>query len=86
MDTDNGAPKITRFYPRLATWGASAQRNLLNGVVSFEGGRYNSLDDRGGSAPGVPNSQWRSLAAYRRQLGRELTATFQGVHGGHGRL
>jgi len=78
MDPYKGAPRITRFYPRLVTWGASAQHNLLNGVVSFEGGRYNSLDDRGGSAPGVPNSQWRVLAAYQRQLARELTATFQG--------
>ncbi|MDP2998995.1 MAG: hypothetical protein Q8N47_16015 [Bryobacterales bacterium] len=74
----NDGPRITRFYPRLVTWGASAQRNLLNGVVSFEGGRYNSLDDRGGTAPGLPNSQWRILAAYQRQLARELTATFQG--------
>lgn len=78
LDTYNGAQRITRFYPRLMTWGASAQRNLLNGVVSFEAGRYNSLDDRSGTAPGVPNSQWRALAAYQRQLARELTATFQG--------
>jgi len=78
LDTYNGAQRITRFYPRLVTWGASAQRNLLNGVMSFETGRYNSLDDRSGAAPGVPNSQWRALAAYQRQLARELTATFQG--------
>lgn len=78
MDPYNSTPRITRFYPRLVTWGASAQRNLLNGVVSLEAGRYNSLDDRGGAAPGVPNSQWRILTAYQRQLARELTATFQG--------
>ena len=78
VNSHNGTPQIARFYPRLVTWGASAQRNLLNGVVSFEGGRYNSLDDRGGVAPGVPNSQWRILAAYQRQLAPELTATFQG--------
>lgn len=78
MDAENGTLRLNRDYPRLVTWGASAQRNLLNGVVSFEGGRYNSLDDRGGSAPGVPNSQWRALASYQRQLARELTAIFQG--------
>ncbi len=78
MDSNHGTPRITRFYPRLVMWGASAQRNLLNGVVSFEGGRYNSLDDRGGASPGAPNSQWRVLAAYQRQLARELTVTFQG--------
>jgi hypothetical protein len=78
VDSYNGTPRITRFYPRLVTWGASTQRNLLNGVVSFEGGRYNSLDDHGGASSGVPNSQWRILAAYQRQLAREMTATFQG--------
>lgn len=74
----NGAPQIVRFYPELVTWGASAQRNLLDGVVSFEAGRYSSLDDRAGSVSGVPNSQWRVLASYQRQLARELTATVQG--------
>ncbi len=78
VDSYNDTPRITRFYPRLVTWGASAQRNLLHGVVSVEGGRYHSLDDRGGALSGVPHSQWRMLAAYQRQLARELTATFQG--------
>lgn len=78
VSSDIGATQITRFYPRLVVWGASAQRNLLNGVVSLEAGRYNSLDDRSGTSPAVPNSQWRILAAYQRQLARELTASFQG--------
>ncbi len=78
MEVDNGTPRVTRFYPRLVTYGASAQRNLLAGVVSLEAGHYDSLDDHGGATPGVPNSQWRVLAAYQRQLARELTATFQG--------
>ncbi len=72
------APKITRFYPRLAVLGASAQRNWLQGVISLEAGRYNSLDDRGGADASIPNSEWRLLAGYQRQLGRELTANFQG--------
>lgn len=66
------------FYPRLVVWGASAQHNLVNGVVSLEAGRYNSLDDHGGATPGIPNSQWRILAGYQRQLARELTANVQG--------
>ena len=70
--------QITRFYPRLAVAGASAQRNWLQGVVSLEAGHYNSLDDRKGVNASIPNSEWRVLAGYQRQLGRELTANFQG--------
>jgi hypothetical protein len=47
-------------------------------VVSFETGHYISLDNRSCALPGVPNSQWRMLAACQRQLARELTVTFHG--------
>ena len=74
---DDAAPVI-RFYPRLAVVGAGAQRNWLQGVLSLEAGRYQSPDDRGGADASIPNSEWRVLAGYQRQLGRELTANFQG--------
>ncbi len=77
-DSESATPQITRFYPRLAVVGASAQRNWLQGVVSLEAGRYNSLEDRSGENASIPNSEWRVLAGYQRQLGRELTANFQG--------
>jgi len=75
--SDNGTPQAIRFYPRLAVLGASAQRNWLQGVISLEAGHYDSRDDRSGADPSTPNSQWRVLAGYQRQLGRELTANFQ---------
>lgn len=70
--------RATRFYPRLVVWGASAQRNWLHGVVSLEGGHYGSPGDRSGADPAIPNSEWRFLAAYQSQIGRELTAQLQG--------
>lgn len=76
--SQNGRRYAARFYPRLVVWGVSAQRNWLDGVVSLEGGHYDSRDDRGGADPTIPNSEWRFLAAYQRQIGRELTANFQG--------
>ncbi|MBI3647002.1 MAG: hypothetical protein HY233_13725 [Acidobacteriales bacterium] len=76
--SEGSVSQITRFYPRLAVLGASAQRNWLQGVISLEAGRYNSLDDRRGADASIPNSEWRVLAGYQRQLGRELTANFQG--------
>ncbi len=78
LSSVGGAPLVHRFYPRLAVVGASAQRNWLDGVISLEGGHYGSLDDRGGRDPAIPNSEWRVLAGYQRQLARELTANFQG--------
>lgn len=78
LESDNAIAQVLRFYPRLVTWGISAQRNWLQGVISLEGGRFRSQDDRSGLNPAIPNSEWRVLAGYQQQLGRELTATFQG--------
>ena len=60
-------------YPRLAVYGASVQRNVGAGLLSLEGGYYDSQDDRSGSHPAIPNSQFRTLVGYQRQLGSELT-------------
>lgn len=76
--TENDTLRATRFYPRLVVWGAGAQRNWLDGVVSLEGGHYGSRDDRSGVDPTIPNSEWRFLAAYQKQIGRERTAHLQG--------
>jgi hypothetical protein len=77
-DFERDAPQVTRFYPRLAVMGASAQRNWLEGVISLEAGRYDSLDDRAGTNASIPNSEWRVLLGYQRQLARELTVNLQG--------
>jgi len=82
---------MTQFYSRLSVYGFSVQRNLLGGVGSLEAGYYDSRDDRSGCDPMIPNSQWRLLAAYQRQLAEDFLAGFQaygermGDYGAYGR-
>lgn len=66
----------TQFYARLRVYGASVQRNLFNGVVSLETGYYDSAE---------PNSEWRLLASYQRELSQDFTAglQFYGEFGAH---
>jgi hypothetical protein len=60
-------------YPRLAVYGASLQRNVGSNLISGEAGYYDSQEDRGGRDPAIPNSQFRLLVGYQRQVARELT-------------
>ena len=60
-------------YPRLAVYGASAQRNVGAGLLSLEAGYYDSQDDRSGADPAISNSQFRTLVGCQRQLASELT-------------
>ncbi len=69
--------QLSGFYPRLAVYGASAQRNVGAGLVSVEAGYNDSQDDRKGIDPAVPNSQFRVLAGYQRQVGSEFTVGVQ---------
>ncbi|MDP2734838.1 MAG: hypothetical protein Q8P12_01380, partial [bacterium] len=65
--------QLQGFYPRLAVYGASAQRNVGTGLLSLEAGYYDSQDDHSGADPAIPNSQFRTLVGYQRQLASELT-------------
>jgi hypothetical protein len=69
--------QVTLFYPRLAVYGASVQGSALGGVVSLEAGYDDSLDDRSGRDPAIPNSMVKYLAGYQRQLWSEFTAGMQ---------
>jgi hypothetical protein len=69
--------QVTLFYPRLAVYGASAQGNAVGGVVSLEAGYDDSLDDRSGRDPIIPNSMVKYLAGYQRQLWTDFTTGFQ---------
>ncbi len=64
-------------YPRLRVFGASLRGTLGQGIASLETGYYDSLEDRKGSNPLVPNSEWRWLAGYEQEIIRNLTAGFQ---------
>lgn len=78
LDNPAAPTTATRFFPRLWIYGASAQRSLLEGVLSLETGYYDSRQDLDGDDPAVPNSQWRFLAGYQRQLWQDFTAGLQG--------
>lgn len=65
------------FFPRLVVVGGSARSDFSGGIVSSEWGWYQSLDDRKGVDPLVPNSQFRGLVAYERELAPQLTGSVQ---------
>ncbi|MBW2627972.1 MAG: hypothetical protein JRE45_10155 [Deltaproteobacteria bacterium] len=59
-------PQLT--YARLAVYGASLRAPLGGGLINVEGAFYDSFDDRAGADPTTPNSQFRGLAGYEREL------------------
>jgi hypothetical protein len=59
-------PQLT--YARLAVYGASVRAPLGGGLINVEGAFYDSFDDRVGTDPTTPNSQFRGLAGYEREL------------------
>jgi hypothetical protein len=60
------------FWPQplalLAVYGASVRAPLGGGLINVEGAFYDSFDDRSGTDPTKPNSQFRGLAGYEREL------------------
>ncbi len=76
-DNPEEPTKIISFFPKLSTYGLSLQRGWLGGVVSVEGGYYDSKEDREGTDPFIPNSLTKYLVGYQRQLGRDFTMGVQ---------
>ena len=64
-------------FPNLAVAGASATGSVLGGIGAVEFGYYHSLDDQDGDDPLVPNSEWRLLLRYERELFRDFTLSGQ---------
>ncbi|MHC4406235.1 MAG: hypothetical protein ACYTG0_41915 [Planctomycetota bacterium] len=79
MRPDNfAAPtRVIAFYPDLSVYGASMQGSAFDGILSFEFGYYRSRNDEDGDDPTVPNSQWRILVGYQRQLWEDFTLGIQ---------
>jgi hypothetical protein len=65
------------FYPELSVYGASARGSALGGVLSGETGYYDSRQDKDGSNPFVPNSSFRFLGGFERQLYTDFNAGLQ---------
>ncbi|MFQ5570955.1 MAG: DUF1302 family protein [Rhodothermales bacterium] len=77
MDFDPDTGLVTVFHPRLNVYGASIQGAFLNGVLSLEGGYYDSRDDTDGTNPAIENAQVRLLAGYQRAFTENLTVGVQ---------
>jgi hypothetical protein len=71
------AGEAVSTYPRLNTFGASLTGPALKGVISFELGYYDSVQDPEGRDPSVENSQFRGLVGYTRQPWRDATLGLQ---------
>ncbi len=65
------------FYPQLAVYGFSMQGAFADGVLSIEGGYYDSLDDRTGDDPTISNSSARYILGYSKQFWTDFTAGVQ---------
>lgn len=63
---DTGSGDFT--FPRLEAWGGSLQGALGGGVANAEVAWYRSLDDRNSDDPFIPNSQFRALAGFGREV------------------
>jgi hypothetical protein len=77
MILDSDENLLTFTHPRLNVYGGSLQGAFLNGVLSLEGGYYDSRDDLQGTKPGIENSQIRFSLGYQRALGDNFTLGFQ---------
>lgn len=64
-------------FPELTVVGASLRGALGKGLLNLETGGYFSRDDADGDDAFIPNSQWRFLLGYEREIGRDLTAAMQ---------
>jgi hypothetical protein len=58
----------TARFPRLAAYGASVRGPVADGIGNVEVAYYDSSQDRSGSDPLTPNSQFRLLVGYEQDL------------------
>ncbi|WP_372612654.1 hypothetical protein [Halomonas sp.] len=65
------------FFPALSVYGTSLRGPGAGGIVSAEFAYYDSREDRAGDDPRLPNSQWRTLVGFERELLPEFTAGVQ---------
>ena len=69
--------QVTHFFPRLSVYGVSAQGQAMGGILSLEGGYYDSRDDSAGVNPAIANSEARFLLGYQKQLSEDFTIGVQ---------
>ena len=69
--------QVSHFFPALSVYGLSAQGHAMGGVLSIEGGYYDSRDDNAGVNSTIANSEVRFLLGYQRQLSEDFTIGVQ---------
>ncbi len=69
--------QVTHFFPALSVYGVSAQGQAMGGILSLEGGYYDSRDDKTGDNPAIANSEIRFLVGYQKQLLEDFTIGVQ---------
>ncbi len=67
IDDNNDA-----FFPKKRVLGASYQAAVSQGIFNVEVGYHHSKQDNNGDNPLVPNSQWRALLGYNKELIKKL--------------
>jgi hypothetical protein len=65
------------IFPKLAVYGASLRGGQGKGLFTVEAGYYDSKENRDGNNPSLPNSEWRLLMGYERELARDFSGGLQ---------
>ncbi len=65
------------YYERLKVYGASVRGPFLDGIGNVELGYYHSRDDASGADRLIANSQFKLLAGYAKDLGRDWRVGLQ---------
>lgn len=73
--TPGMSPQAT--FPDLNVYGASILGNVGKGIGNIEVGYYESADDLSGTDPLVNNSEFRFLAGYSQEIGKDFNAGLQ---------
>lgn len=64
-------------FPELNVYGASLRGPVGGGIAHGEIGYYDARDDDAASDPFLPNSEWRVLAGFEREIITDLTGGVQ---------
>jgi hypothetical protein len=63
----------SNVFPRLNSLGASVRGPLISGIANLEIAYWDSVNDRTGGNPFIPNSEWRGLIGFEREAMTNLT-------------
>jgi len=77
FDMDFNAGTATPFFAELQIYGVSTRGSACGGILSLEGGYYDSEEDKKGDNPFIENSSLRYLALYERPLRSSLDLGIQ---------